>query len=103
MDTFVFPRSPWSSGVFIAALLLFIPAPARAAAPPEPAPGANTAAVFAEGSFTSFITHGSGRDRVVQISVLCMALALFILMKKFAPDANGLKTRRTATFPDQSG
>ena len=103
METFVFPRSAWFSSVLVAALLLFIPAPARAAAPPEQAPGTNTAVLFAEGSLTSFITHGSARDRVVQVCVLCMALALFILMKKFAPEADGWKKRRTGTSPARSG
>jgi hypothetical protein len=43
-------------------------------------------ALFAEGTLRSFFTGGSARDRIVQLCVVCMALALLILMKKFAPD-----------------
>jgi hypothetical protein len=103
METFVFPRSAWFSSVLVAALLLFIPAPARAAAPLESVPDVAAGAVFAEGSFTSYFTQSTGRDRVVQVCVLCMALALFILMKKFAPEADGWKKRRTGTSPARSG
>ena len=100
MDTFIHRRSPLAGGFFVVALLLFTAAPSRAAAPPESAPTTRAVSVFAEGSLRSFFTGGSARDRIVQICVLCMALALFILMKKLAPDAtgpqqDGLKNRPT--------
>src|ERR1700722_9538895 len=85
MDTFIRQGSHWLGGVLVAVLLLCSAPPARAEAPSATTAGA----VFAEArSFTSFISNGSARDRVVQIAVLCMAVALFILMKKFAPDGS---------------
>jgi hypothetical protein len=97
MDTLLFSRSTWM-GLFAAAVLLLAARPVRAEAPPEP-PGVTAAApVFAENSLRQFFTSSGSRDRVIQLSVLCMALALFILMKKFTPDASrvdGLKTRST--------
>lgn len=104
MDTFLRRRSPWLCGWFVTALLWCAAAPAHAGVPPESDRRANAVAVFAEGrSLTSYINHGSARDRVVQISVLCMAAALFILMKKFAPGADGLKNRPGKTPPARCG
>lgn len=50
--------------------------------------------LFAQGSLRSFFTGGSSRDRVIQLCVVCMALALLILMKKLAPDGHGSANRR---------
>jgi peptidoglycan/LPS O-acetylase OafA/YrhL len=108
MDSFFHRGFPLVGGWILAALLLFTAAPARAAAPPEPARGASAVALFAEGSLKSFFTGGSARDRIVQMCVLCMAAALFILMKKFAPHAtgprqHGLTKRPTEVVPDANG
>jgi hypothetical protein len=85
MDKFLRRDSHWLGGVLVAVVLLCSAPSARAEAPSATTAGA----VFAEArSFTSFITNGSARDRVVQIAVLCMAVALFILMKKFVPDGS---------------
>jgi hypothetical protein len=101
MDTLLLSRSLWV-GPFVAAVLLFAAPPARAAAPAEP-PGVTAAApVFAEVSLKQFFTSSNSRDRIIQLCVLCMALALFILMKKFAPDAgrvDGFSTRPTDDAP----
>jgi hypothetical protein len=87
MDSFIHQRFPLVGGFLVATLLLFTAAPARAATAPESARCASAVAPFAEGSLKSFFTGGSARDRIVQMCVLCMAAALFILMKKFVPDA----------------
>jgi hypothetical protein len=71
----------------------------------RPTPAAtNAATVFAENrTFTSYLTSGSARDHVVQISVVCLAAALFIMMKKFVPDAphnRAMKNRAADVSPD---
>ena len=89
MDTLSFRRSPWT-GLFVAAVLLLAAGPPRAAAAPEPA-GVTAAPAFAEVSLKQFFTSSNSRDRIIQLCVLCMMLALFILLKKFVPDAGGRK------------
>ena|SRR5579872_2615976 len=88
MDMFHRQRLPLVGGFVIAALFLFTAAPAPAAAPSDPTPHAGAVSLFADGSLRSFFTGASARDRIVQMCVLCMAAALFILMKKFAPDTS---------------
>ena len=84
MDTFLNQRALWLS-LFASAILLLVAAEVRA----EKSQVANAAPVFAEsGSLRSIFSGGGTRDRMVQICVLCMAAALFILLKKFAPDAD---------------
>jgi hypothetical protein len=90
MDTSLLSRSPWLAGPFVAAALLFAAPPARAEARPQP-PAA--APAFAEVSLKQFFTSSNSRDRIIQLCVLCMMFALFILLKKFAPDAPQRRAR----------
>jgi hypothetical protein len=69
----------------IALTLLASPAPARAATPSTDVSAAGSSAVFAAW-YSTFLSGMGSRTRVVQICVVTMCLALFILMKKFAPD-----------------
>jgi hypothetical protein len=95
MDTLSFRRSPWI-GLFVAAVLLLAARPARAAAAPEPAGVTAAAPAFAEVSIKQFFTGSNSRDRIIQLCVLCMMLALFILLKKFVADPSQLGTRSAA-------
>ena len=94
MDTLSFRRSPWI-GLFVAAVLLLAAGPPRAAAAPEPA-GVTAAPAFAEVSLKQFFTSSNSRDRIIQLCVLCMMLALFILLKKFVADAAPQRGTRSA-------
>ena len=81
-------------------LFLFAAATARSDAATDSMRDTRVVVFAEERGFMSYITHGSTRDRVVQLCVLCMAAALFIMMKKFAPDGNarrpdGLSKRPT--------
>jgi hypothetical protein len=71
---------------FVVALVLL--GPARAA-PAEPAPGL-VAAPFAEEhwTFSRFIHKYANRAHVVQLCVVCMLLALFIIIKKLDGDGS---------------
>lgn len=95
MDTLLFSRSPWLVGPFVAAALFFAAPAARAEARPEPPGVAAAAPAFAEVSLKQFFTSSGSRDRIIQLCVLCMMLALFILLKKFVPDAPPTGRRRT--------
>jgi hypothetical protein len=87
MHTLTLPRTSWLAH-FLAVAVLLLAAPARAEAPPPTDAGP----VFAEGqTLKSYFGGNNSRDRVVQVSVVVMALALFILLKKFVPDAGGRK------------
>jgi hypothetical protein len=95
MDTLSFRRSPWI-GLFVAAVLLLAARPARAAAAPEPAGVTAAAPAFAEVSIKQFFTSSNSRDRIIQLCVLCMMLALFILLKKFVADPAPQRGTRSA-------
>jgi hypothetical protein len=100
MDTFSHSRAPLLGG-FFAVLILFAAAPARSETAPETTRGTRAAVFADERGFMSYILHGSTRDRVVQLCVLCMAAALFIMMKKFAPDGNARRPSGSANRPMQ--
>jgi hypothetical protein len=73
-------------GLVVALVLL---GPAQAA-PPASAPGL-AAAPFAEGehwTFSKFIHKYANRAHVVQLCVVCMLLALFIIIKKLDGDGS---------------
>ena len=77
-------------GLVVALALLVgsaAPSSVRAAAPPS---GLSAAPVFAdEGlSFSKFIKGFNNRARVVQLCVVCMLLALFIIIKKLDGDGS---------------
>ena len=60
-------------------------APARAVQPVVPVAVASvaSASLFADGWGVSKISSGSGtRSRIIQISIVCLCLGLFILMRK---------------------
>ncbi len=75
-------------GLLVAlALAVGSASPARAAVP---ASGLSAAPVFAEEglSFSKFIKGFNNRARVVQLCVVCMLLALFIIIKKLDGDGS---------------
>jgi hypothetical protein len=86
-------------GLLIALALLNGAAPARAASVPvAPVAAVSAAPVFAENeySFTRFLKSISNRNRVVQLCVVCMLLALFIIIKKLdsSPTIRAAMARR---------
>src|SRR4051812_26968119 len=84
-------------GSLLGALLFFSTPVLHAASAPTPLSGA----LFADGrSMMSFFTAANARERIVQLCVVCMLLALFIIMKKFAPDSErGTKPTKPPRLP----
>ncbi len=74
-------------GLVVALVLLAGPAQA---ASPAPAPGLAAAVPFAEEhwTFSKFIHKYANRAHVVQLCVVCMLLALFIIIKKLDGDGS---------------
>jgi hypothetical protein len=70
---------------FVFALALAAPAPAGAAPTPRAAVAAVAPAPPLAASFRAWLSSLTTRERVIQIAVLGMCLALFILMKKLTP------------------
>jgi hypothetical protein len=77
-------------GLVLSLILLAVNAAPAQAAPPAPAPGLSAAAPFAEEhwTFSKFIHKYANRAHVVQLCVVCMLLALFVIIKKLDGDVS---------------
>ena len=97
MATPMFQRFPWLGCLFVAAALsLGAAAPAHADTPRS----TSVRPVFADSSLRTLFSGASARDRIIQVCILCMALALFILMKKLVPETYRRgPTERTSVPP----
>lgn len=80
-------KAPVTAALLTAVLTLAAPVPAQAAARDEL--GLFTPPAPLHAGISSYLSGMATRSRVIQLCVVCMGIALFIIMKKFADGGPG--------------